>query len=311
MLTRLVRIQLTIFTIASIIGVALMVFSYMQVPTLLGVGRITVTLELPATGGLYRFSNVTYRGVEIGKVTRVELMRNGVKATLSLATSPKVPADLVAEVHSVSAVGEQYVDLRPRTKSPPYLTNGSVIAKQDTRIPQPVGPMIDKLSALIKSIPTDKLNELLDQSFTAFNGSGYDLSSLLDSSSRISADLNGVADNTSTLFQDTRPLLDSQAETTDAIRQWTRSLAGVTDQVVINDPQVRTLLENGPGAANEVSRLLDQVKPTLPVLLANLTTIGQVGVVYHASLEQLLVILPPFVAFITRQLRSTTRPEFR
>ena len=298
MLTRLVRIQLTIFTIASIIGVALMVFSYMQVPTLLGVGRITVTLELPATGGLYRFSNVTYRGVEIGKVTRVELMRNGVKATLSLATSPKVPADLVAEVHSVSAVGEQYVDLRPRTKSPPYLTNGSVIAKQDTRIPQPVGPMIDKLSALIKSIPTDKLNELLDQSFTAFNGSGYDLSSLLDSSSRISADLNGVADNTSTLFQDTRPLLDSQAETTDAIRQWTRSLAGVTDQVVINDPQVRTLLENGPGAANEVSRLLDQVKPTLPVLLANLTTIGQVGVVYHASLEQLLVILPPFVAFI-------------
>ena len=299
MLTRFVRIQLTIFTIASIIGVALMVLTYMQVPTLLGIGRIRVTLELPATGGLYRFSNVTYRGVQIGKVTDIELVRNGVKATMSLATSPKVPADLVAEVRSVSAVGEQYVDLRPRTKSPPYLHDGSVIAKQDTRIPQPVGPMVDKLSALINSIPKDKLNQLLDQSFAAFNGSGYDVSSLLDSSSKITADLNGVAGNTSTLFEDTQPLLDSQAETVDAIRQWTRSLAGVTDQLVINDPQVRTLLRDGPGAADEVSRLLDQVKPTLPVLLANLTTIGQVGVVYHASLEQLLVILPPFVAFIT------------
>ena len=61
----------------------------MQVPTLLGLGHITVTLELPAAGGLYRFSNVTYRGVEIGKVTRSRLMRNGVKATLSLATSPQ------------------------------------------------------------------------------------------------------------------------------------------------------------------------------------------------------------------------------
>ena len=89
MLTRFVRIQLAIFTIASIIGVAVMVFGYMQVPTLLGIGRITVTLELPATGGLYRFANVTYRGVHVGKVTAVGLSSSGVKATLSLGNSPQ------------------------------------------------------------------------------------------------------------------------------------------------------------------------------------------------------------------------------
>ncbi len=77
MLTRFVRTQLIIFTIASIIGVAVMVFGYMQVPTLLGVGKITVKLQLPATGGLYRFGNVTYRGVEIGKVTDVKLTTGG------------------------------------------------------------------------------------------------------------------------------------------------------------------------------------------------------------------------------------------
>ena len=75
MLTRFVRIQLTIFTIASIIGILAMIFFYMQVPTLLGIGKMTVTVELPAAGGLYRFSNVTYRGVEVGKVTSVELTR--------------------------------------------------------------------------------------------------------------------------------------------------------------------------------------------------------------------------------------------
>jgi len=46
-------------TIASIVGMSLMVVSYLQAPTLLGVGRITVKTELPAAGGLYRFSNVT------------------------------------------------------------------------------------------------------------------------------------------------------------------------------------------------------------------------------------------------------------
>ena len=46
---------------------------------LLGVNKIAVTLELPAGGGLYRFSNVTYRGVQVGKVTSVALTRAGAK----------------------------------------------------------------------------------------------------------------------------------------------------------------------------------------------------------------------------------------
>src|ERR1700757_2248826 len=104
MLSRFVRIQLAIFTIVGTIGVIAMVLLYIQAPTLLGIGRMTVTLELPATGGLYRFSNVTYRGVEVGKVTSVGVTPTGAKAIMSLDTSPKVPADLTAAVLSVSAV---------------------------------------------------------------------------------------------------------------------------------------------------------------------------------------------------------------
>jgi phospholipid/cholesterol/gamma-HCH transport system substrate-binding protein len=298
MLTRFVRIQLAIFTIVGIVGLFVMVVFYIQAPTLLGIGKMTITLELPATGNLYRFSNVTYRGVQIGKVTAVGLTPHGAKATLSLDTSPKIPADLQAEVRSISAVGEQYVDLRPRTDSPPYLRDGSVIAVSDTTIPQPIGPVLDQTSKLINSIPKGKLSELLDESFKAFNGAGYDFGSLFDSSADISGYLNNVADQTRTLTEDTGPLLDTQAQTADSIRLWARSLAGFTGQVAKNDPQFRTLLRKGPGALNEASRLLEQIKPTLPVLLANLTTIGQIGVTYHASIEQVLVLLPPFTAAI-------------
>src|ERR1700749_2240619 len=226
MLSRFVRIQLAIFAIVGTIGVIAMVLFYIQAPTLLGIGRMTVTLELPSTGGLYRFSNVTYRGVQVGKVTGVALTANGAKATLSLGTSPKIPANLEADVRSVSAIGEQYVDLRPRTDSAPYLRNGSVIAMRDTTIPQAVGPMLDQVSALIKSIPKDKVSQLLDESFQAFNGSGYDAGSLSDSASRISADANSVSDRFRTLTEDSGPFLDSQAQTTGAIRTWARSLAG-------------------------------------------------------------------------------------
>lgn len=299
MLTRFVRIQLAIFTIVGIVGVVVMALWYIQAPTLLGIGKMTVTLKLPATGGLYRFSNVTYRGVQIGKVTSIGLTPDGANATLRLDTSPQIPAhDLDVKVLSVSAVGEYYVDLRPQTNSGPYLQDGAKITATAEDLPQPIGPVLDQTSALLNSIPKGKLGTLLDESFKAFNGAGYDFGSLFDSSARVSGDLNGVADRTRTLTDDTGPFLDAQAQTADSIRLWAKSLAGFTGQLAQNDPQVRTLLQKGPGALDEASRLLDQIKPTLPVLLANLTTIGQIGVTYHASLEQVLVLLPPFTAAI-------------
>ena len=298
MLTRFVRIQLVIFAIASIVGIIAMVLVYMQLPTLLGIGRITVKLELPRTGGLYQFSNVTYRGVQIGRVTDVRATRAGAEATMSLATSPKIPADLQARILSVSAVGEQYVDLLPRTDGGPYLHDGSVISATNTTVPQKVGPMLDQVSALLDSIPKNKLSQLLDESFKGLNGSGDDLAALLDSSSVVARDFNGVSDRARTLVEDATPLLDGQAASADALRTWARSLAGVTDQLATNDPQIRGVLQNGPGALDEATQLLSAVKPTLPVLLANLTTVSRIAVTYHASLEQLLVLLPPYIASV-------------
>ena len=296
MLTRLIKVQLVIFTIVSIIGVLVMVFTYIQAPTLLGIGRVTVTLKLPSSGGLYRFSNVTYRGVEVGKVTGVALTPTGAEATMSIASSPKIPANLEAEVRSVSAVGEQYVDLRPRTDSGPYLQDGAVITADNASIPQPIGPVLDRVSTLVGTFPKDRLSALLDETYKGFNGAGDDFGSFLDSGATLSADLNGVADQVRALADDSRPLLASQADTADSIRTWARSLAGFTGQLAANDPQFRAVLQRGPAFADEVSGLLNQIKPTLPVLLGNLSTVSEILMTYNASLEQLLVLLPPYVA---------------
>jgi len=296
MLTRFVRTQLAIFTIVGVIGIAVMAISYVQVPTLLGIGRYEVTLQLPTSGGLYRFSNVTYRGVQVGKVTEVRSTRTGAEATLSLASSPKIPADLQAEVASVSAIGEQYVELRPRADSGPYLHNGSVITAEQAEIPTPVGPVLDRVSKLVETFPKDRLSALLDETYKGFNGAGYDFGSLLDSGATLSAELKGAADQTRTLADDARPLLEGQAATADSIRTWARSLAGFTGQLRANDPQLRAVLQHFPGFGDEVSGLLNDLKPTLPLLLANFGAVSEVLMTYNASLEQLMVLLPPYIA---------------
>lgn len=292
MLTRFIRIQLVLFSIASVVGVLAMGYFYLQVPTLLGIGRTTVTMELPASGGLYRFSNVTLRGVQVGKVTAVDLEPTKVMATISLSADARIPVDSQANVRSMSAVGEQYIDLVPNTSDGPILADGSVIPMSNVSVPEQIGPVLDQASALLASIPKDRLGDLVDETYRGLAGAGYDLGSLLDSGAEISSDLNSVADSARRLTVDAVPLLEGQEQTADAVRSWARNLAGVTEQVQQNDPDIRTLLDRGPGFAEQVSGLLNQVKPTLPVFLANLTSVGQVTVTYRPGIEQLLVLLP-------------------
>ncbi|WP_157100845.1 MlaD family protein, partial [Rhodococcus gordoniae] len=105
MLTRFVRIQLTIFAILTVVGLVVMSLMYVKLPALFGIGRYEIVVELQSTGGLYPHSNVTYRGNTVGTVRSVALSPTGVEALLSIDSDAKIPADVDAAVRSVSAVG--------------------------------------------------------------------------------------------------------------------------------------------------------------------------------------------------------------
>src|ERR1700730_5927153 len=107
MLTPFIRLQLIAFGILTVISLLVLGVHYLEIPSLVGIGRYTLKADLPASGGLYPTANVTYRGITIGKVTSVEPTEQGAKATMSIDSRYKIPVDALANVHSVSAVGEQ------------------------------------------------------------------------------------------------------------------------------------------------------------------------------------------------------------
>ncbi len=115
-LPRQVWTQLVILAAITTIAIGVMAFGFVNVPALIGIGRYTVTVDLPATGGLYPTSVVTYRGTEIGRVKSVDVTRDGVRAVLTLNSATAMPSDVRAAVHSRSAVGEQFLELTPQTR---------------------------------------------------------------------------------------------------------------------------------------------------------------------------------------------------
>jgi phospholipid/cholesterol/gamma-HCH transport system substrate-binding protein len=292
-LSRRIWIQLTVFVVVAIVAGTLMVFGYMKLPaTWFGVGRYTVTVQLPAAGGLYATGNVTYRGTEVGRVESVRLTDTGVEAALSLRSDVHIPSDLEAEVHSQSAIGEQYVALLPRSGSAPPLKNGDVIPLKDTRVPPDINSLLDATNRGLQAIPHDNLKTLIDEGYTAVGGLGPEISRFVKGSTALAIDARKNLGPLVDLIDQSRPVLDSQTETSDSLRAWAANLATVTDQLQTHDSDVAVIARDNPGAYDEVRKLIERVQPTLPLLLANLVSVNNVAIAYQPALEQLLVLLP-------------------
>ncbi|MEU7766454.1 MlaD family protein [Nocardia sp. NPDC049190] len=304
-LTRFVRTQLVIFSVLTVISLVVMGGVYVKLPAMFGIGRYAVTVRLAATGGLYPTANVAYRGTNVGVVKEVRLTPAGVDAQLSINSDFKIPSDVEAWVRSVSAVGEQYVDLVPAEhRTGGNLHDGSVIPMDRTELPQDVGSMLDQTDRLLSSVADTRLRQVIDEAFLAFNGAGPDLQRFIDSAALLVQEAHNNAESTKRLIDQIGPLLDTQTRSDAAIRSWTADLATVTDQLRGHDPALRGVLREGPSAMRRVSTLFNDLQPTLPLLLSNLISVGQVAVTYHAGLEQILVIYPPLVAALLTAVRG-------
>jgi phospholipid/cholesterol/gamma-HCH transport system substrate-binding protein len=290
-------VQLAVFTVIALGVLAITFLHFVKLPAMLfGVGRYSVKMELPQAGGLYGTGNVTYRGSEVGRVESVRLTDTGVEATLSLKSGIQIPSDLKAEVHSHTAIGETYVELLPRSAAAPPLKDGDVIPLADTSVPPDINDLLGAANTALTAIPRDNLKTVVDESYTAVGGLGPELSRLIMGSSNLAIDARKNLDPLVALIDRAQPVLDSQTHTSDAIAGWASHLATVTTELRTHDAAVGRVVDRGGPALGEVRQLIERVQPTLPVLLANLVSVGQVALAYQSDIEQLLVVFPMAVA---------------
>ncbi|CAJ1511083.1 MCE family protein [[Mycobacterium] burgundiense] len=296
-LTRRIKLQLLVFFSIALVAGTVMIFGYIKAPTLIfGVGRYAVTVELPRAGGIYSAGNVTYRGTEVGRIKSVDLVDGRVHAVLSLDADIPIPSDLDAEVHSQSAIGEQYIALLPRDGASRPLRDGDVVPVDRTTVPPDINGLLDAANRGLQAIPQDDLNTVIEESYQAFGGMGPDIARLVKGTTALAIDSRANLESITSAIDNTQPVLDSQTETADQIRAWASHLATVSGSLQSHDAGVSGFLTAGPPAADEARQLVERLQPTLPVLLADLVSIGNVGVTYQPAIEQLLVLLPQGVA---------------
>ncbi|MGW6281170.1 MCE family protein [Kribbella sp. NPDC055071] len=292
MITRTVRIQLMVFLLITVVGVAFVGAKYAQVDKLFFDEDYTVSASFAESGGIFTGAEVTYRGQPVGRVGKLTLLSDGVNVDLDIDKKTKIPNDLLAVVANRSAIGEQYVDLQPRRDGGPYLQNNSKIARQDTAIPIDTTELLLNLDQLVNSVDKESLRTTVRELGEALKGKGTDLQKIIDSSGKLIDDADANVLQTIKLINDGDTVLATQVASGDAIKTWAKNLALLSDTLVNSDTDLRTVIDQGSAASEQLAGLINDNSADLAVLLGNLLTVSQVAAVRLDAIEQLFVVYP-------------------
>jgi phospholipid/cholesterol/gamma-HCH transport system substrate-binding protein len=294
MISRRTKVQLAVFALITMVGVAFVGARYAQLNRLFYSTSYTVVAHFQDSGGMYAGGLVSYRGVRVGEVDKLVLTHDGVDAYLDIDNGwdDEIPADTLAVVGNRSAVGEQYVDLQPQTDDGPYLHDGSQIAMADTRTPLPTQKLLSDISNTVESVDKDSLRTTVGSLGQAFAGTGPDLQRIIDTGTSFIHEANRNFDVTTALIRDSNTVLRGQIASSDAIRSFARDLRLFSGTLAGHDRDLRRVIDNGSVTANELRRFLDDNQVHLASLINNLVTTGNIVVQHLPGLRQVLVVYP-------------------
>src|SRR5579875_407486 len=292
-----VMVKLLVFTVIAVLGIGYVLVEYVGVGASLLGRQYTVYLKLPDSGGIFTTAGVTYRGVEIGRVGTISLRPGGIRVALNLSTSYEIPSNVAAYVADGSPIGEQYVDLRPRTNSTvAVLHQGSVISAPGSHLPTTSQQVLVSVDRLMRSVPRRDLADLVSELGRAFDDTGPSLRRLLDATHALVAAAQSDLPRTIGLLRSGGQVLDTQNAMSNDIVGFSRHLSSLTRQLRDHNADLAALIRETPAATHEVATTINSIDATMPILLGNLISVGRVAELRIPALRQILIIYPYVVS---------------
>lgn len=170
------RATLAILAVMTLAGAAYMSIGVLDISPTKQVTRLTLMLD--TSGGLMPTSEVTMRGIKVGRVTGIETTASGLAVSIDLDRAHPVPADSAISVENLSAAGEQYIDFKPRLIAPPYFSDGTVIPAARVAPMVTGADLLTKANALMSALNLDQVHTIIDNVSAAFADNDDSIDSL-------------------------------------------------------------------------------------------------------------------------------------
>jgi phospholipid/cholesterol/gamma-HCH transport system substrate-binding protein len=245
-------------------------------------------------GGVFTGQEVTYRGVTVGRVGDMRVVREGVRLELVVeSTYNRIPkAGTIARVMFKSAVGEQFVDLLPKSRSGPYFRGGDKIPIGNTQLPVQQEELLRLLDSVLSGVPPAAIGNLVDVLGEGLGGRGDELHAALAALDPLTATLAARTDELNRLAESGDRLGNAFDATAADFVTGTKGLGRSLGALGRGADGLAELLVSGAEYVPDLGDLVAARKTELDVTIANLAEITRISYENLKSVEDTLDFLP-------------------
>ncbi|BBX00050.1 mammalian cell entry protein [Mycolicibacterium moriokaense] len=153
--------------------------------------RTNLSMSVPDINGLVADASVLLRGVAVGKVTRIESAVDHATVHFYVDGAYPIPVDSDVRLDNLSALGEAYIGLLPRTDTGPVLQDGQHIATEAVHVPPAISELATSVVRVLDQLDPDQLQRIIGEADTALP----DPKQVLPNLERASLVLRNMADS--------------------------------------------------------------------------------------------------------------------
>jgi phospholipid/cholesterol/gamma-HCH transport system substrate-binding protein len=254
--------------------------------------------------GLHAGDRVRAAGVEVGKVTGVDLVGYDVRVTFTMTTTQHLTTSSRATIDYANLLGQRYLALSPGKTTGTVLEGGATIPVTQTKPALNLTDLLNGLQPVFVVLSPDQVNQLASSIVQVLQGEGTATNDLFNQLATITTNLAGhqrEIDDLLSNLADLAQTVGAHSEQLDQVitdfSQLTRTLA--RDRQVIGDS-----IDNTAQVAAAVSGLFDRSQESLSHDIHGLRKYTGAVASAHKEFGQALANLPDLLAAFAR-LTST------
>ncbi|BBY81181.1 hypothetical protein MPUL_23390 [Mycolicibacterium pulveris] len=241
--------------------------------------RLDISMDVPDVKGLVVGSRVLLRGVPVGKVTAVETSVDAATVHFYVDGRHRVPVDSQVRLDNLSALGEAYIGLVPRTDDGPVLKDGQHISTESVVVPPSISELSTSVVRVLNQLDPGSLKRTVEEADVALPDPDRVLPNLVRASQllrNMTVSMNGrgqeVLANFQTLLQNADWVGPALADIGPDVRAAGDGIAGtffgMMNTIAWNNPENMDLFGN---FLARIQAFLDSRGPDVKVLAQALT----------------------------------------
>lgn len=149
---------------AIIIAVVLAYFGSLGIRVRPPSNRINLSMDVPDVNGLVVDSNVLLRGVPVGKVTHTKTSLDASSIAFYVEAPYQIPVDTEVQLQNLSALGESYIELVPRSDAGPMLKDNQHISTTSVVQPPSISELATSVVRVLHQMDPDALARIIAES---------------------------------------------------------------------------------------------------------------------------------------------------